>query len=158
LKEESPVSTPLSAKPAKVANLQPVEALQVSPSACIVTCAACPWYELNPWSRDPALGAWCRYLMEGLVVGSPACEEFNRGEVPPRQNHEPVPQVQLSVSPASQERVLTCADCPHFEQNHGPTPRQGWGRCLRRGRGRYGCATACEKVFTQEVSTAHIRS
>jgi hypothetical protein len=57
------------------------------------------------------------------------------------------------------ERILTCGDCPHFEANYGPNPRQGWGRCLKRGRGRYGCATACEAVFTQEeVSNAHLEN
>jgi hypothetical protein len=119
------MSTPPSAKP--VAKLQPVEAPQTSPPAGILTCVACPWYELNPWTHDPALGAWCLYRMEGLVLGSPVCEEFNRGEVPTRQNYEPATQVQLSVSPASQEGVLTCADCPHFEPNRGPTPGKDGG-------------------------------
>jgi hypothetical protein len=141
------ISTAPAAKPAKVANLQPVETPQASPPACIVTCAACPWYQLNPWTHNPALGAWCSYRMEGLVVGSAVCEEFNRGEVPPRQNHEPVLQVQPTKSPATQGGVLTCADCPHFEANHGPNPRQGWGKCLKRGRGRYGCAMACEAAL-----------
>jgi hypothetical protein len=71
-----------------------------SPSA---TCESCPWYTLNPWTRDPALGAWCHYRMDHLMVGSPTCEEFRRGEVPPRQNNERAPQVQPSMSPASQE-------------------------------------------------------
>jgi hypothetical protein len=48
---------------------------------------------------------------------------------------------------APPEGILTCADCPHFEANHGPNPRQGWGKCLRRGRGRYGSATACEAAL-----------
>jgi hypothetical protein len=49
--------------------------------------------------------------------------------------------------PALPESILTCADCPHFEANHGPNPRQGWGRCLIRNRGRYACATGCEKAL-----------
>jgi hypothetical protein len=137
----SQMSTPPSA------NLQSVEAPQTNPLACM-TCAGCPWHQLNPWSRDPAQGAWCHYRMEGLVVGSPVCDEFQHGAVPPRQNHEPVPQVQPSKSPATQVGVLTCADCSYFETNHGPNPRQGWGKCLKRGRGRYGCAAACEAALT----------
>ncbi len=61
------------------------------PSSHFATCESCPWYELNPWSRDPALGAWCHYRMEHLVMSSAACGEFRRGEVPPRQNNERVP-------------------------------------------------------------------
>jgi hypothetical protein len=49
--------------------------------------------------------------------------------------------------PAPRERIITCADCPHFEANQGPNPREGWGRCLKRNKGRFGCATACEKVL-----------
>ena len=51
--------------------------------------------------------------------------------------------------PAPPERVLTCADCPHFEANQGPNPREGWGRCLRRKKGRFGCATACEAALSK---------
>jgi hypothetical protein len=67
-----------------------------APSA---TCESCAWYELNPWTRDLALGAWCHYRMDPLVVGSAACGEFARGEVPPRQNYDRVPQVQTSKFP-----------------------------------------------------------
>jgi hypothetical protein len=45
--------------------------------------------------------------------------------------------------PALPERILICADCPNFEGSQGPNPLQGWGRCLKRNKGRYGCATAC---------------
>ena len=120
---------------------------QARPPAPPVTCAAaCPWYELNPWTRDPALGAWCHYRMEHLVVGGAACEEFSRGEVPSRQ---PYKQVTATTPPNPPERILTCADCTHFEANHGPNPRQGWGRCLKRNKGRFGCATACEAALNQ---------
>jgi hypothetical protein len=116
-----------------------------------VTCAAaCPWYELNPWTRDPALGAWCHRRTEPLAAGSPACEEFRHGEVPPRQPYEQAPAVPAATSPAPQEHVLTCTDCPHFEANQGPNPRQGWGRCVKRGKGRYGCAMACEAALTND--------
>ena len=127
-----------------------------APASPPATCESCPWYELNPWTHYPDFGAWCHRQMEHLVVGTLACEEFHHGEVPLRQNHERVPQVQPSTSPAPQEHVLTCADCPHFEGNHGPNPRQGWGKCLKRGRGRFGCATACAEAFTKgEASNAY---
>ena len=96
-----------------------------APPSPPATCESCPWYELNPWTHYPDFGAWCHYRMEHLLVGSATCEEFRRGEVPLRQNHERVPHVQSSTSPAPQEHVLTCADCPHFEVNYGPNPRQG---------------------------------
>jgi hypothetical protein len=131
----------------------------VNPEIHAVTCMACPWYELNPWTHYPNFAAWCHYMMEHLVVSCPACEKFRRGEVPPRQNHEPVPEVLPSTSPALPERVLTCYDCSHFEANHGPNPRQGWGKCLKRGHGRFGCATACGDVFTKEgLSNAHLKN
>lgn len=50
--------------------------------------------------------------------------------------------------PAARECVLICADCPQFQANSGPNPSQGWGKCLTRGRGRYGCATACAAALT----------
>lgn len=79
-------------------------------------------------------------------------------------NHTPVTeaaQVQPTTSPTSWEHVLTCADCPHFEANQGPNPRQGWGRCLKRNKGRYGCATACEKALApgpKDASNAHLKN
>ena len=100
------------AKPAKVAKLYSGETPQASPSACPVTCESCPWYELNPWTHYPDFGAWCHHQMEHLVVGSPACEEFQHGEVPARQNHDQVPQVQTSAFPAPQapprEKIVRC--------------------------------------------------
>ena len=54
-------------------------------------------------------------------------EEFQHGEVPPRQNHERVPQVQPLTSPAPREHVLTCADCPHFEANRDRTAARAGG-------------------------------
>jgi len=71
-------------------------------------------------------------------------EEFQHGGVCPK-----LPQEQDSQTPNPRERVLTCADCPHFEANHGPNPRQGWGKCLKRGRGRFGCATGCEAALSE---------
>jgi hypothetical protein len=122
-------------------------ASQASSSAPPVTCeAACPWYELNPWTHYPEYQAWCHYRMEHLVAGSPACEKFNRGEIPPRLPYGPV--VAATTYQAPPESTITCADCRLFESNSGLNPRQGWGRCLKRRRGRYGCATACEAAIT----------
>lgn len=115
--------------------------LEVHPAIC----SACPWYELNPWTHYPDFAAWCHLRMEHLVVNSLPCEEFRPGEVPPRQAHQQNPTVQ-----ARPERILTCADCLHFEANLGPNPRQGWGRCAKQGKGRYGCAMACEASLTDE--------
>lgn len=47
--------------------------------------------------------------------------------------------------------ALTCADCPHFSAYPGLNPRQAWGRCLKRGRGRFGCATPCKAALINEV-------
>ncbi len=46
------------------------------------------------------------------------------------------------------ERLLTCADCPHFSASPGPNPREAFGRCLKRKRGRFGCATPCDAALT----------
>jgi hypothetical protein len=116
------------------------------------TCKSCPWYELNPWTRDPALGAWCHRRMEPLATGGPACEEFRRGEVPPRQPYEQVPAVPSTTPPGSPETPFICADCPHFQPNNGRNPRQGWGRCRKRGRGRLGVATACRVLAEVSLS------
>lgn len=95
------------AKPTKVAKHDSGGAPQASPPACLVTCAAaCHWFDSNPWSHDPTLFGWCHFRMEHLVVDSAVCEEFQHGAVPLRQNHEQVPQVQPSTSPAPKERVL----------------------------------------------------
>jgi len=59
-------------------------------------------------------------------------------------------QVQPLTSPARLEHVLTCYECHHFKANKGPNLRQGWGRCAKRGKGRYGCAMACETVLTND--------
>ena len=111
-----------------------------------VQCSECPGCQENPWTHYPDLGAWCHRRMEPLVTGSPVCKEFNRGEVHPKQDHEQVPQIQPSTSPAPQEHVLTCA-APQFQVISGLNPRQAWGHCEKRRRGRFGCATACEAVI-----------
>jgi hypothetical protein len=110
-----------------------------SPSA---TCESCPWYELNPWTRDPALGAWCHRRMEPLATGAPACEEFNRGEVPSRQSYK---QVLAATPPAPKEHILTCFDCPRHEHDT-VNPPEGWGRCTLKNRGCYGLRPACSEI------------
>jgi hypothetical protein len=69
------------------------------------TCESCPWYALNPWTHYPDFGAWCHFRMEHLVVGSPACEEFKRGEVPLKATPNTAPQ-----APALGESVLNTMD------------------------------------------------
>jgi len=71
-----------------------------APPSPPATCESCPWYALNPWTHYPDFGAWCHHQMEPLTAGSAACKEFQHGAVPPRQNHERVPQVQPSTFPA----------------------------------------------------------
>jgi hypothetical protein len=124
----------------------------------ILSCTKCPWYQLNPWTHYPELRAWCHRRMKPLATGSPACEEFRRGEVPVRQDHELAPQSQAPTSPAPQEHILTCSSCPHFEPNDGPNPQQAWGRCLKRNKGRYGCATACEAALAPDPEDASNRA
>jgi len=57
----------------------------------------------------------------------------------------------LARETQTSERLLNCADCPHFSASPGPNPRQAFGRCLKRKRGRYGCATACDAALTDDV-------
>ena len=48
-----------------------------------------------------------------------------------------------------QERILTCYECGHFRPGvNSPNPTQAWGHCKKRGKGRYGVATACEAILT----------
>lgn len=53
-------------------------------------------------------------------------------------------------SAAPREHILTCADCPLFDANLGPNPRQGWGFCRKLEHGRFGCAMACEASLSDE--------
>jgi hypothetical protein len=93
------------------------------------------------------------YLKMALAAMKAATGEGKVGA--PRQdfdgqatNHTPSTKTPSATIP---ERILTCADCPHFEVNHGPNPGQGWGWCQKRKKGRYGCATACEAAITDAV-------
>jgi hypothetical protein len=61
------------------------------------------------------------------------------------RNHREVIQPPL----APPERILTCFECGHYRPAaHSPNPTQAWGHCEKRGRGRYGVATACEAILT----------
>jgi hypothetical protein len=64
------------------------------------------------------------------------------------KEHKPEVLAYLSKSNPP-ERVLTCYDCGHFRPAlNSPNPTQAWGHCRRRGKGRYGVATACEAALT----------
>ena len=80
----------------------------------------------------------------------PKVPKFNFEAYPPAKPAK-VANLHPGEAPQSgpREHVLTCADCPHFEANQGPNPREGWGRCLKRNKGRFGCATACEAALSK---------
>jgi hypothetical protein len=121
-------------------------ALQATTSAGEVGAQRCGFTSQEP-NHTPATEAPQASPPACPVTCAAAC---SRGEVSPRQDHERVPQVQPSTSPAPQEHILTCFDCPMHE--HDPiNPPEGWGRCLKRNKGRYGCATACEAALTDGV-------
>ena len=109
----------LAIQPERHLNLAAVEGEHViethhkpAPPSPLATCESCPWYALNPWTHYPDFGAWCHHQMEPLAAGSAACKKFQHGEVPARQNHDQVPQVQTSAFPAPQapprEKIVRC--------------------------------------------------
>jgi hypothetical protein len=61
--------------------------------------------------------------------------------------HKPDVLAYLS-RPTSPERILTCFECGYFRPAD-PSPKtiQAFGRCEKRKKGRYGCATACEAAL-----------
>jgi hypothetical protein len=63
------------------------------------------------------------------------------------KEHKPEVLAYLS-RPIPTERVLTCYDCGHFHPAvSSPNPTQAWGSCQKSGKGRYGCAMACEAIM-----------
>jgi hypothetical protein len=91
------------------------------------------------------------------VEGDALCYEWqgtgkpDPGQVRPLlalvKEHKPEVLAYLS-RPTSPERILTCFECGHFRSAvNSPNPTQAFGRCEKRGRGRYGVATACEAIM-----------
>lgn len=93
--------------------------------------------------RFRAEGADLRYEWHGPGKPDPARVRPLLDTV---RQHKEVVLAYLS-RPTPPERVLVCADCPHFEANSGPNPREGWGFCRKRNKGQYGCKTACKAVI-----------
>jgi hypothetical protein len=52
---------------------------------------------------------------------------------------------------AARDRILTCADCPHFLTNPGPTFGEGTGFCRKLKHMRIACAMACEAIFSDQI-------
>ncbi len=73
------------AKPAKVANLCSTETAQASAPERILSCSECPWYQVNPWTHQQELGAWCWWYEDGILTDNPACISYRRGGVPERR-------------------------------------------------------------------------
>ena len=73
-------------------------------------------------------------------------ERGDRDHTPPAKvaNLHPVETPQASP----QECILTCFECGYFRPaNRSPNTIQAFGRCEKRKKGRYGCATACEAAL-----------
>jgi hypothetical protein len=47
----------------------------------------------------------------------------------------------------SPDHAMTCFKCGHFSPGQSPNPTQAWGQCHKWGKGRFGCAMACEAVM-----------
>ncbi len=76
-----------------------------------------------------------------------AAGDLPRTTLCPTPDHVPADK-QHPASPP--ERILTCFECTHFRPAAtSPNPTQAWGLCNKRGRGRYGCAMACEAVLIE---------
>jgi hypothetical protein len=72
------------------------------------------------------------------------------------KEHKPEVLAYLS-RPIPPERILTCYECGHFRPAvNSPNPTQALGHCRKRGRGRYGAATACEAIMTAPEATGEV--
>jgi hypothetical protein len=60
------------------------------PPEKILFCRDCPWYQLNPWTHYPELGAWCHYHMDHLLIDNPQCIGYRGGEVQECGKEEPL--------------------------------------------------------------------
>jgi hypothetical protein len=119
------------------------EVIQAPPER-ILLCAECPWCCSNPWTHYPELPSWCSWHFDYLEADNQQCTGWRKGEIlPPDLLRNPrsydLPQVEVMA------RGETCFQCQSFAPNGGPNPRQGWGRCQERNRGRYGLAITCER-------------
>jgi hypothetical protein len=126
-------------------------------------CVECPWCQDNPWTHYPEFPRWCSWHFDYLAADSQQCLEWRKREIPqpdlrktPRSHDFTLANDERGGSPEDntpKQRVI-CLQCCHLKPTDGPNPLQGWGWCLKRGRGRYGCATACKAAVTDNVAGA----
>jgi len=134
---------------------------QASAPERILSCSECPWYQENSWTHYPELPLWCSWHFDHLGGDSQQCRGWRGGKIPhpdrmrsPRNDDFTMGKDEEGGANAvdnSPSQQVTCFQCRHFKPNDDPNPRQGWGRCLKRGRGRFGCATACDAALTGNV-------
>lgn len=121
-----------------------------------VPCSECPWCQENPWAHYPEFPLWCSWHFDYLEADSQQCIEWRKGEIPhPDRMRSPRGDFTLGNDEGRANakgnlphQQVVCSQCHHFKPNDGPNPRQGWGRCEKRRRGRFGVATACEAILT----------
>ena len=94
-------------------------------------------------------------LQATTSVGEAGTQRFGFTSQAP--SHTPTPE---SPQTSPRERLLTCGDCPLHEHDT-VNPSEGWGKCLKLNKGRYGCATACEAALApgpKDTSNAHLEN
>jgi hypothetical protein len=65
------------------------------------------------------------------------------------KEHKPQVLSYLVQTQEASDRILTCFECGFFRPAvNSPNPTQAFGRCQKREKGRYGCATACEAIMS----------
>jgi hypothetical protein len=116
---------------------------QATPGRCV----ECSWCQDNPWTHYPQFPKWCSWHFDYLAADSQTCQEWRTGEIPPPERIRATKDDDFTQ--AEVRAGVTCFQCHYFAPNDGPNPRQGWGRCQRRRRGRYGCAKVC-KLFMEK--------
>jgi len=111
-------------------------------------CSKCPWCRENSWTHYPELPLWCSWHFDHLGGDSQQCRGWREGEI---LHPDRIGSNRSRDLPPTQEETginATCFQCHHFKPSCGPNPGQGWGRCLKRNKGRFGCATACAAALT----------
>jgi hypothetical protein len=118
----------------------------------VLLCSNCPWHRENPWTLYPELPSRCSRHFDYLAADSQQSLGWRKREIPQPDLRKTAWSHDFSLANnegggstednTPQQRV-TCFQCHQFSPNDGPNPRQGWGRCLKRGRGRFGCAVGC---------------